>query len=105
VVLPPLKLLVGIQIRVLVVKPHHHADLDHIGLHVVQKGAAVHRAEGRFVQRPPHCVLNETGSEVFLRDLPHLLDSCRMQRQPDRAEKSRVEQSERKRERKRERNK
>mmetsp|Transcript_22903 Transcript_22903/g.55416 ORF Transcript_22903/g.55416 Transcript_22903/m.55416 type:complete len:238 (-) Transcript_22903:253-966(-) len=72
--LEALKLLVRAQIRVLVVQPHHQADVHEIRSHVVDEAPAIVLAHDPR-HRPPHAVHHGAGFVVGGIDLPHLLDS------------------------------
>ncbi len=66
-----LELLVGTNVRILVLKTDDVADMNEVGVHVVDEAAAV----GVAVERPSNGVLNESGSELFRVDFPDFFDA------------------------------
>mmetsp|Transcript_46268 Transcript_46268/g.144739 ORF Transcript_46268/g.144739 Transcript_46268/m.144739 type:complete len:512 (-) Transcript_46268:298-1833(-) len=75
VVLPALELLVGVEVRVLVVQAHDDAHEHQIGLHVVEEGAAEGLVHEPGLQRVADGVLHEPGLDLVLGHLPDLLDA------------------------------
>mmetsp|Transcript_100768 Transcript_100768/g.288980 ORF Transcript_100768/g.288980 Transcript_100768/m.288980 type:complete len:203 (-) Transcript_100768:595-1203(-) len=76
--LPPLELAVGAEVRVLVVQADHEAHKDKVltlRVHVVEERATKGRVQRTGLEWPPEGVLDETGLVILRRHLPHLLDA------------------------------
>lgn len=70
-VLPALELLVGVEVRVLIVETDDETQAEHIFAHVVNKRSSV----GRVVDGPAHGVDNSSWLGFFGVNLPDFLDS------------------------------
>eukprot|EP01033_Poteriospumella_lacustris_P004048 gene4047-gene4446 len=73
--LPALEFLIRIQVGVLVVQTDNHTHQDEVGLHVIQKCAAVDITDRRRLQRPSKSVLNQTRGQIFFGNFPDFLDT------------------------------